>query len=125
MLENNINYKCGQLFYLAEMIQELGNGSVKINCNVTDKYWGNFIIAPNKSFASIDQIVKFSLKKLKREKPGYAVMLDKEYRQLIVDIGTIPGRLTVEEQAMVVVGYHSRCQERWTKKSEPEVTESA
>lgn len=124
MLESNINYKCGQLFYLAELIQELGNGSVKINCNVTDKYYSKYVIAPNQSFANVDNIVKFALKKLKREKPGYAVMLDKEYRQLIVDIGAIPGKRTVEEQAMIVVGYHTRCQERWAKR-EPEVTTSA
>lgn len=124
-MENDINYKCGQMFYLAENIQELGNNGVAINCNVTDKYWGGFVTAPNKAFSKIDQIVKFSLKKLMREKPGLAVNLGKEYSQYISDIGSMPGRRSAEEQATIVVGYHTRKQQRYQKKEDvaPAVTE--
>jgi CRISPR-associated protein Csd1 len=110
-------YLLGRLFSVLEQMQStLGSR----NATITDRYYGSASTAPAIAFSRLVELSRHHLSKLRKEKPGAAVNLDKT---LTVVIGSLPAKnlpsvLTVEEQGLFAIGYYHQRQAFFAKKED-------
>ncbi len=99
-------YLYGRLLRIFEEIQYAALGDV--NANVVDKFYGTFSAAPALVFARLYSNSHNHLRKLKGDKPGAAVELDKRLTEVTGILPAKPpsGTLSLADQGRFALGYY-------------------
>ncbi|WP_291934985.1 type I-C CRISPR-associated protein Cas8c/Csd1 [Limnohabitans sp.] len=122
-LENApLAYRLGCLFALLEQAQRGALGDV--NSSIVDRYYGTASSVPYSVFPRLIAGCQNHLSKIRKDKPGIAVNLDKQLGTVIARLPhSFPKQLTVEQQGQFAVGYYQQKQSFFTKKdSAPSAT---
>lgn len=110
---NDQAYLLGRLFSLLENIQEASAGGA-LNTTIRDQYLNSMCSTPALVMAQLLKLKESHMKKLRRDKPGLAVTLDKQMMEIINRLTIqIPKQLTLEEQAVFMLGYYQQTQKRY------------
>lgn len=122
-------YLYGRLLCLFEQIQYAALGDV--NSNVVDKFYSVFSASPALVFNRLFNNAQNHLRKLRTEKPGSFVSLDKRLTELVATLPATPpsGQLSVRDQGRFALGYyHQRAkqfEEIATRKAEKAAASSS
>lgn len=108
-----IAYVCGQIFAKLESIQYAALGDR--NAGIREKYFTYAMTSPSAAFGRLFNLNAKHFTKLKSEKPGLAVTLDKELQELCkyIDIQSFPALFHLEEQGQFAIGYYHQKQEQF------------
>ncbi|WP_339645391.1 type I-C CRISPR-associated protein Cas8c/Csd1 [uncultured Porticoccus sp.] len=117
-------YLLGRLFASLEGIQRGALGK-EINATIRDRYYGAASATPASIFPILLRNTQNHLSKIRKEKPGLAVSMEKEVGEIFGLLGTtFPKSLRLENQGHFAIGYYHQSQSRFAKKSEQEVIHS-
>jgi len=113
-----VAYVCGQIFAKIESIQYAALG--EINAGIRERYFTYAMMSPSAAFGRLFNLNSKHFTKLKNEKPGLAVNLDKELQDLCKDISIdkFPGTFSLEEQGQFAIGYYHQRQKQFSSQSE-------
>lgn len=115
---NDQAYLLGRLFSLLENIQETSAGGT-LNTTIKDQYLNSMCSTPALVIAQLLKLKESHMKKLRRDKPGLAVKLDQQVMEIMDRIEIkIPTQLSLEEQAVFMLGYYHQTQKRYERKQE-------
>ena len=116
---DNIAYLAGRLFAVLEQIQQasLGKG---VNATIRDRFYTSASTRPNMVMGRLISLSNHHLSKLRKEKPGLAVTLEKllgEIFSLIpAEVPTFPATFSLDEQSLFAVGYYHQKVDSYKKK---------
>jgi CRISPR-associated protein Csd1 len=83
---------------------------------VTDRYYSLASTHPALAFPKLADLGMKHLRKLRRDKPGLAVVLDRELQDIHALVASseaqFPGALSLENQGRFVIGYHHQRSKR-------------
>lgn len=115
-LENApLAYRLGCLFAVLEQAQRGALGDV--NSSIVDRYYGTASSVPYSVFPRLIAGCQNHLSKVRKDKPGYAVNLDKQLGGVIASLPhSFPKQLTIEQQGQFAVGYYHQKQSFFTNK---------
>ncbi len=115
----DIGYRLGRLFAIVERIQ---NDAVPgANATVRDRFFGAASATPRQIFPVVLKNAQHGLAKIRKEKPGWAINLDKSVQEIVDDVDPkngFPATLSLEKQGMFVLGYYQQRQDLYTKKED-------
>lgn len=116
---SNCAYLLGRLFAVLERIQYLALG--ELNAGITDRYYGSALAMPFGVFPRLLAGAKHHLSRLRKDKGGLAVNLEKDLGEIIAKLPeTFPRHLNMEEQGRFAIGYYHQKQSYFTKKETTE-----
>jgi CRISPR-associated protein Csd1 len=101
-------YVAGRLFAALEQLQYDASGG-KLNTTYGDRFFSGAVTNPRAAIVNGRRDANAWLRKLRRIKPGAVVRHDKQLDELfgLVDAGAgLPGRTTLFQQSMFLLGYH-------------------
>jgi len=115
-------YVCGQIFAALESIQRAALGK-DIGAGIRERYFTFALTSPSPAFGRLFNLSSKHFTKLKGEKPGLAIVLDKGLQELCkeIDIKKFPSTFTLEEQGQFAIGYYHQ-KNNW--KSDPKLKET-
>lgn len=117
--ERPVAYICGQIFAKMESIQHAALG--QRNAGIREKYFTYAMTTPAAAFGRLFNLSSKHFTKLKHEKPGLAVNLDKELQDLCREIDPekfpqiIPAMFRLEEQGQFAIGYYHQKQKQFAE----------
>lgn len=115
---NDQAYLLGRLFSLLENIQETSAGGA-LNTTIKDQYLNSMCSTPALVMAQLLKLKESHMKKLRRDKPGLAVKLEQQTVEILGRLElNIPRQLSLEEQAVFMLGYYHQTQKRYERKQE-------
>ena len=115
---NDQAYLLGRLFSLLENIQEASAGGT-LNTTIKDQYLNSMCSTPALVIAQLLKLKESHMKKIRRDKPGLAVKLDQQIMEIVNRLEIkIPTQLSLEEQAVFMLGYYHQTQKRYERKQE-------
>lgn len=123
MVQGNrpVAYICGQVFAKLESIQYAALGD--INAGIRERYFTYAMTSPAAAFGRLFDLSSKHYKKIKNEKPGLAITLDKELQVLVKDIAinNLPATFSLEEKGQFAIGYYHQRQSQFdnVKSKEP------
>ncbi|VEJ21997.1 type I-C CRISPR-associated protein Cas8c/Csd1 [Neisseria animaloris] len=118
----NTAYLLGRLFAVLERIQNQALGD--LNAGIADRYYGSASAVPFSVFPRLLSGAKHHLSRLRKDKAGMAVNLDKDLGGIIAGLPeTFPRHLSIEEQGRFAIGYYHQKQSYFAKK-DPAETQS-
>lgn len=105
----NPAYLCGRLLAIYDALQYQAQG--ELNRTVADSYYSLASINPMAAFPRVDDLGQKHLRKLRRDKPGAMVAIQREIQQvhqLLADQcgARFPGPLNLENQGRFAIGFH-------------------
>lgn len=103
-------YVCGRLLAVYESLQYQAHGG-QVNVSVVDRYYATASTNPNLAFRNLRELSLAHLRKLRRERPGAAVAVDREITALHDRLGAsggFPGLLGLEAQGRFALGYYQQ-----------------
>jgi len=115
--ERPVAYICGQIFAKMESIQYAALG--ERNAGIREKYFTYAMTTPAAAFGRLFNLSSKHFTKLKHERPGLAVNLDKELQELCngIDLEKFPQALPtmfrLEEQGQFAIGYYHQKQKQF------------
>lgn len=103
-------YVLGRLFSVFEKIQQDANPS--INATITARYFNSASTTPGVVFPTLRRLSTYHLNKLDK---GHRIYLEKQLIELygMLDPGSMPKQLTLEEQGLFDLGYYHQTQTRY------------
>ena len=111
VLDPNMNhraYLCGRLLALYDGLQYQAQGEV--NASVSDRYYSLASTYPVLAFPKVIDLGLRHLRKLRRDKRGAAVNIEKEIQEIYVRLAAsgavFPPALSLEDQGRFAIGYH-------------------
>ena len=109
-----VAYVCGQIFAKLEGIQYASLGNV--NAGIRERYFTYAMTSPASAFGRLFNLNSKHFTKLKNEKPGLAITLDKELQELCkdVDIRSFPATFSLEQQGQFAIGYYHQRQSQFS-----------
>jgi CRISPR-associated protein Csd1 len=109
-----VAYVCGQIFAKLESIQYKALGDR--NAGIRERYFTYAMTSPASAFGRLFNLNSKHFTKLKNEKPGLAITLDKELQELCkdVDINSFPATFLLEEQGQFAIGYYHQRQKQFS-----------
>jgi CRISPR-associated protein Csd1 len=109
-----VAYVCGQIFAKLESIQYAAIGDR--NAGIRERYFTYAMTSPSSAFGRLFNLNSKHFTKLKSEKPGLAVTLDKELQELCRDvpIERFPANFSLEEQGQFAIGYYHQRQRQFS-----------
>jgi CRISPR-associated protein Csd1 len=107
-------YLCGRIFAVLESIQRSALGK-DINAGIRERFFSFASTSPSSAFGRLMKMSQNHLTKIKGEKPGLAVILDKELSELFSKISQFPAIFTLEEQGQFAIGYYHQKQDTFEK----------
>ena len=120
-LENNDSgYLLGRLFAAYEYLQTQALGH-NINATIRDQYYGTASATPRSVFPLLQRKATHHLSRLRRDKPGLAVNLDRRIGEIfdLADPDTLfVPTLSPQRQAMFAVGYYHQRNDFYRRKEE-------
>lgn len=118
----NQAYLLGRLFAVLERIQYQALGD--LNAGISDRYYGAASAVPFSVFPRLLSGAKHHLSRLRKDKAGMAVNLDKDLGTIIQCLPEIfPRHLSIDEQGRFAIGYYHQKQSYFTKKDPAESCE--
>lgn len=109
-------YQCGRLFAVLESAQYAALGET--NAGLRDRFFSAAATTPSLAFGRILKMNQNHLSKLRKEKPGLAVDLDKQVQAICANIKEFPATATLEEQGAFALGYYHERQAQFAKAGE-------
>ena len=104
-------YHCGRLLAILESVQRAALGSV--NATIVDRFYGAASATPSTVFGALLRGAQPHLAKLKRDRPGAHVNLQRRLEEVCSRIDDWPATLPLKEQALFSLGYyHQRAHDR-------------
>lgn len=111
----NPGYLLGRLFAVLEAAQRSALGG-QVNATIRDRYYGAASATPASVFPVLLRNTQNHLGKLRKEKPGMAVNLEKDIREIVDGLSdSFPKSLRIEDQGRFAIGYYHQSQSRFTK----------
>ncbi len=107
-------YVCGRIFAVLESIQRAALGK-DINAGIRERFFAFASTSPSSAFGRLMKLSQNHLTKLKSEKAGLAVVLDRELQELFSKIQEFPAIFALEEQGQFAIGYYHQKQDTWKK----------
>jgi CRISPR-associated protein Csd1 len=116
IMEGNrpIAYICGEIFAKLESIQYFASSGER-NAGIRERYFTYAMTLPAAAFGRLFDLSSKHIRKLRNEKPGLAINLDKELQRLICDINVLPNAFTLEEKGQFAIGYYHQRQKQFNK----------
>jgi CRISPR-associated protein Csd1 len=109
-------YLLGRLFAALEYAQR-GAAGRQINATIRDRYYGAASATPASVFPMLVRNTQNHLSKLRKERPGQAVYLEREIREIVDGLsGQFPRNLPIEGQGRFAIGYYHQSQAYYTKR---------
>jgi len=120
-----VAYVCGQIFAKLESIQHAALGDR--NAGIRERYFTYAMTSPASAFGRLFNLNSKHFTKLKSEKPGLAITLDKDLQVLCkdVDINSFPVTFLLEEQGQFAIGYYHQKQAQFGGAKSKETKEEA
>ena len=119
----NRAYLLGRLFAVLERIQYQALG--ELNAGIADRYYGSASAVPFSVFPRLLSGAKHHLSRLRKDKAGMAVNLDKDLGEIIAKLPeTFPRHLSIDEQGRFAIGYYHQKQSYFVKKETAETIEN-
>ncbi len=110
----NSAYVCGRIFAVLESIQRAALGK-DINAGIRERFFSFASTNPSPAFGRLMKMSQNHLTKLKGEKAGLAVILDKELSELFSKIKAFPNVFSLEEQGQFAIGYYHQKQDTYNR----------
>lgn len=105
-------YLCGRLLAELEAAQK---AAINPKATLVDRFYGSASSAPASVFGTLMGGLQAHMSKLRRDKPGIYVSIDKNLQEITSKIGEFPKVLVLKEQAMFALGYYHQKAARWIK----------
>jgi CRISPR-associated protein Csd1 len=110
-LEQHAAYLCGRLLAVYESIQYSSSGKTKVNQTVADRYYSLASTRPALAFPKLADLGQKHLRKLRRDRHGAMVALDRQLQEIMGQIESaagcrFPSSLDLDGQGRFVLGYH-------------------
>ena len=119
----NRAYLLGRLFAVLERIQYQALG--ELNAGIADRYYGSASAVPFSVFPRLLSGAKHHLSRLRKDKAGMAVNLDKDLGEITAKLPeTFPRHLSIDEQGRFAIGYYHQKQSYFAKKETAETIEN-
>lgn len=117
-------YLLGRLFASLEGVQRGALGK-HINATIRDRYYGAASATPASIFPMLLRNAQNHLSKIRKDRVGFAVSLEKEIGEIIDLLGAaFPKSLRMESQGNFAIGYYHQSQARFARKGSLDATES-
>lgn len=123
---SNPGYRLGRLFAVLESAQRGALGK-QVNATIRDRYYGAASATPATVFPMLLKNYANHVAKLRKEKPGLAVTLEKEISEIIDGLPQqFPRSLRLEDQGRFAIGYYHQSQARFahSKDEDADTTDS-
>lgn len=109
--QNDPAYLCGRLLAEFENLQNAASGEV--NLTIADRYYALASTNPRVAFPKIEGLAKSHFRKLRRDKPGAMVAIERRVTELHEKIGCeFPPILSLGGQGRFALGYYHQKAER-------------
>jgi CRISPR-associated protein Csd1 len=113
-------YLLGRLFATLEYVQRNALGG-QVNATIRDRYYGAASATPASIFPMLLRNTQNHLAKLRKERPGQAVNLERDIREIVAGL---PDRflrsLRIEEQGRFAIGYYHQSRAYFAKRGADE-----
>lgn len=123
--ETNTNtaYLLGRLFAVLENTQRVAQGD-KVNATITDKYYASASTVPYSVYPRLLAGSRHHLSKIRKDKAGFAVNLEKEMSQIMALLPTeFPKHFSIENQGRFSIGYYHQKNSRFAQTNVQDSTE--
>ena len=118
----NRAYLLGRMFAVLERIQYQALGD--INASIADRYYGSASAVPFSVFPRLLVGARHHLSRLRKDKPGLAVNLDKDLGEIIAALPEYyPRHFSIDEQGRFSIGYYQQKQSYFASKESVTPTE--
>ncbi|WLA12758.1 type I-C CRISPR-associated protein Cas8c/Csd1 [Xanthomonas translucens] len=118
-------YLLGRLFSSLENLQRAALGS-QINATIRDRYYGAASATPASIFPVLLRSAQNHFGKLRKDKAGLAMNLEKEIGQIIDALpSSFPRTLPIEEQGRFAIGYYHQNQARFVRNDGKDAPDTA
>jgi len=108
-------YLLGRLFSTLENVQRAALGD-RVNATIRDRYYGAASATPANVFPVLLRNAQHHLSRLRKDKPGLAVNLEKEIGETIGLLPpAFPRSLRIEAQGHFAIGYYHQTQARFAR----------
>jgi len=97
-------YLCGRLLAVLDVIQREALG--ERNATIIDRFFGSASTAPLSVFGRLTRGAQPHLARLRRDKPGAYIALERRMQDILAGIGAFPRTLSLREQGVFVLGYY-------------------
>lgn len=112
---SNEAYLLGRLFAVLERIQHEAINNA--NATIADRYFASASTVPYSVFPRLLAGSKNHLSKIRKQKPGYAVNLDKDMTEIIAKLPAhFSKHLSIDDQGKFTIGYYQQRDKDFTKK---------
>lgn len=111
-------YLLGRLFAAQEYVQRCALGG-QVNATIRDRYYGAASATPASIFPVLLRSTQNHISKLRKEKKGLAVMLEKDIQEIVGKLPTqFPRALKIEDQGRFAIGYYHQAQTYFTSRDD-------
>ncbi len=118
-------YLLGRLFASLENLQRAALGD-RINATIRDRYYGAASATPASIFPVLLRSAQNHFGKLRKEKTGLAVNLEKEIGQIVDALPpSFPRSLPIQEQGRFAIGYYHQTQARFARNDGQDAPDTA
>ena len=111
----NVAYNAGRIFAVLERVQSAALGQ-DLNAPIRDRFFSAASTTPSVTFGRLFKMASHHLAKLRGEKPGFAVTLDKDLGEICLNIKEFPTVFSLEDQGRFAIGYYHQKQAQFSKK---------
>ncbi|HAQ19898.1 MAG TPA: type I-C CRISPR-associated protein Cas8c/Csd1 [Prolixibacteraceae bacterium] len=101
---------CGKIFAVMESIQRAAQGK-DLNAGIRERFFTSASTNPATAFGRLMKLSQNHISKLKHEKPGLAVFLDRQLQELCSILNGFPALFSLEEQGQFALGYYHQKQQ--------------
>lgn len=109
-------YLLGRLFAVLEYAQRSALGG-QVNATIRDRYYGAASATPASIFPVLLRNTQNHMGKLRKERPGQAVVLEKSIREIVAGLPEqFPRSLRIEDQGRFAIGYYHQSQAHFTRR---------
>lgn len=113
-------YLLGRLFAVLENVQRAALGG-QVNATIRDRFYGAASATPASIFPVLLRNTQNHLGKLRKERIGQAVNLEKDIREIVGGLPEqFPRSLKIEDQGRFAIGYYHQSQSYFTRRDTPE-----
>lgn len=119
----DIGYIAGCIFAVLESIQSAALGN-ELNAPIRDRFFSFAATNPAPAFGRLIKLSQNHLAKLRGDKPGLAVDLDKKLGTLFSKIAKFPPAFSLEEQGQFAIGYYHQRQENFAGIKKTQISDS-
>ena len=118
-----VAYVCGQIFAKLESVQYAALGDR--NAGIRERYFTYAMSSPASALGRLFNLTSKHFTKLRNEKPGLAITLDKELQELCkdIDINSLPTTFSLVEQGQFAIGYYHQRQKQFNSKNQTKTEE--